>query len=73
MTQVPEELTEFGFEEVRILRLEPDDAIVVMVPRRISSEEQHGMLEQLTRLFPAHRVLVLDGGMSVKALRGSAL
>lgn len=73
MTQVPEELTEFGFEEVRILRLEPDDAIVLTAARRLSAAEQDRMLEEMSRLFPAHRVLVLDEGQSVEVLRGSAL
>ncbi|HEU5429569.1 MAG TPA: hypothetical protein VFU74_22000 [Actinocrinis sp.] len=73
MTQVPEGLAGSGIEQVRVLRLEPDDAIVLMTPKRLSMDQQEHILEDVGRLFPAHRVLVLDDGMSVETLRGSAL
>lgn len=58
------------FEEVRILRLQPGDEIIVRVARQRAEPEN---LEQVRRLaeerWPNNRVTVLSGDVDIEIVR----
>jgi hypothetical protein len=55
--------------EVRILRLEPGDVLVVNVPGRLTDDECQELGRRVKESFPDHRIAVLDGGATLDILR----
>lgn len=66
---VPDELAALGLEEVRVVRLEPGDVIVLRVPNRLTDEEYGEIRDQAATFFGDHKVAVLEGGMALDVLR----
>lgn len=55
--------------DVALLHLDPNDVIVIESANPLDSETIDGIGSYITQMFPRHRVLILDAGMKVKALR----
>jgi hypothetical protein len=51
--------------EPRRLELNPGDAIAVNVAERLSVEQANRIRQELIAAFPGHRIVILEGGMSV--------
>lgn len=66
MTDLPAEL-----EEVRILRLEPGDVLVLEAKQRVSQAEAEKLRERIESVFPGHKALIIDGATLVVARPGS--
>lgn len=56
-------------DEVKILRLRPDDTIVCRVERHLADDEFTYLGANLKRCFPDNRVAILDGGATLEVLR----
>jgi len=63
--------TEQGIEllEVRVLRVQPNDVLVVRLAKRISEQGQANIRQLVEEQFPGHRCLVLDSGMELSVAR----
>lgn len=70
---VQAELAPAAHEEaqVRKLRLEPGDSIVLHYKGLVSPQLGARLREQLSSLFPGHRIIVLDSGMELGLVRES--
>lgn len=68
---VQAELAPVAHEEaqVRKLRLEPGDSIVLHYKGLVSPVGAARLREQLSSLFPWHRIIVLDSGMELGLVR----
>lgn len=52
-------------------RLKTDDVIVVETEAHLSHEELARITAQLTRVWPDRKIVVLDGGLTLKVVAGS--
>lgn len=68
-SRLPDELAALGFEEARVVRLEPGDVIALSTSERLTMEEADIMRERLGDLFAGHRIAILEGGFSLEVLR----
>ncbi len=57
--------------DVRRLRLEPGDALLVTVPANLSVEQLHRIRATLSDSLPGTRVLVVFEGVDVSVLSGA--
>lgn len=58
------------FEEVRILRLQPGDEIVVKVTDRgVSTDDLQRIKSAAEELWPDNRVIVLHDGIDIEVIR----
>ena len=64
LVRVPAELP-----EVRILRLQPGDVLVLQCEKFLDREEAHYITQQLAARFPGHEAIVLDGGVTLDIAR----
>lgn len=55
--------------EVRILRLEPGDVLLLMSPHRLSDAEVDEIRTRVGVVFPDHRMALLGDGMTLDILR----
>lgn len=67
LVRVPAELP-----EVRILRLEPGDVLVLQCEKFLDREEASYITEQVAAYFPGHEAIVLDGGVTLDIARKEA-
>jgi hypothetical protein len=49
------------FQEVRILRLEPDDIVVLAVKATLNARQVAAIRRRLREKFPNHGIMVLSG------------
>jgi hypothetical protein len=57
------------FESVRIMRLQPDDVIVVEVDYPVSAHDIDQFKARLEHTFPGHKAIVLDNGARLSVAR----
>jgi|SwirhisoilCB3_FD_contig_31_16943828_length_463_multi_3_in_0_out_0_2 DNA-binding NarL/FixJ family response regulator len=57
------------FESAKVLRLQPGDIVVLRVRRELSDEELPDFTENVKRLFPDHKVVVLTGDDELQVFR----
>ncbi len=57
------------FPEVRILRLEPGDVLLITVPGRLSDAEFTALSSRMKAQFPDHPMGVLEGGATLDIVR----
>lgn len=69
MAQMPEGLAEIGVEEVRVVRLQPGDVIVLVTSKRLSLDAAEHMREHAQAFFDGHQVVVLEDGLTLEVLR----
>lgn len=71
MTEIPDGYTPAPVElpEVRILRLEPGDMLLVSSPLRLSDADVAFIGDRLKGKFPGHEAVILDGGLTLDILR----
>jgi hypothetical protein len=67
--EVAMNLVEKTFEHVQVLRLEPDDVIVLQMDRYPSAAEAESIRAQAETIWPGRRVVVLDKGTTLKIAR----
>jgi hypothetical protein len=56
-------------EEVRVLRLQPGDEIVLRLSRSLSKGAMAGLIEQAEQRWPGHRVTVLHEDVVLEVVR----
>jgi hypothetical protein len=56
-------------QEVRALRLEPTDTVVLSVDRVLTREEEVQTAELVESLFPRNKVLILGRGEELQVVR----
>lgn len=64
--------SEQGFEEVRIMRLRPGDAIVIQYQEDLSDSELAYIAERVKLVFPNHKAIVLGCGTQLSVVREEA-
>jgi len=69
VTALPKEIADIGFEEARVVRLQPGDVIVLSTSKRLTMEAVDVLRERLGELFGDHRVAILEDGLSLEVLR----
>lgn len=52
-----------------VLRVRPDDTIVVSFPDRLSENQFQRASEDLKATFPDNRILILEGGADITVIR----
>jgi len=57
--------------QIASVRLRPGDLVVVKVKEHLTREAAKKLEEYLREYFPAHRVLVLSGGIGIEVARGA--
>jgi hypothetical protein len=62
-------LVEKTFEHVQVLRMEPDDVIVLQMDRYPSAVEAESIRAQAETVWPGRRVVVLDPSTTLKVVR----
>ena len=67
--KVPQELAELGIKEVRLLRPEPGDVIILMAPEQLAREQVEEIRDHAEAFFAGHQVVVLKNGMSLEIVR----
>lgn len=55
-------------EEVRALRIQAGDILIMRVPDQLSQEALENIRTQLKEFFPGHKCLVLQSGMELNVL-----
>lgn len=55
-------------EEVRALRIQPGDILIMRVPARLEEVALESIRTQLKEFFPSHKCLVLESGMELNVL-----
>lgn len=55
--------------EVRILRLEPGDVLLLTTPYRISDADFEYIRDRFAEQMPGHRMALLENGMTLDILR----
>lgn len=63
---------EEGEREVRVLRIQPGDVMIVRVHEDITDAEVAFLKEQMTKLFPGHKCMVFVEGMELSVAREKA-
>jgi hypothetical protein len=58
--------------DVQRLRLQPDDALVIRVPGRVSADQAQRIKAQVEVFAPGHKVAVLEEGMELTVVSGHA-
>jgi hypothetical protein len=58
--------------DVQRLRLEPGDALVILVPGRVTADQAHRIKDQVETFAPGHEVAVLEDGMELVVVSGHA-
>jgi hypothetical protein len=61
-----------GFESVRIMRLQPDDVIILQFKDYISSHQHKLVMARMKIVFPDHKAVIVDGGAEVSIARPDA-
>jgi hypothetical protein len=61
-----------GFESVRIMRLQPDDTIILQFKDYISSHQHKLVMARMKIVFPDHKAVIVDGGAEVSIARPDA-
>lgn len=56
-------------DEIRRLDLKPGDILIIKAPRPISDAAAQCLRQQLDKVVPGHKALVLDRGYSIEAIR----
>jgi hypothetical protein len=64
-----EPYSEPGFESVRVMRLQPGDALVIEVDYPVDEKTKHLFLRRLEHTFPGHKAIVLDNGARLSITR----
>ena len=54
------------------LSLESGDTLAVMVPFKLSAEQRERLRAEIDSLLPGVKVLVLEGGITVAAIKATA-
>ncbi len=57
-------------KKAEILRLEPNDTIVVSLDRYATAENCERLRALMKQKFPNHNVLVKDGGIDISIIKG---
>lgn len=57
-----------SLSSIQSMRMATDDVIVIEVEQRLSAQGRENITEQITKLWPGRRVVVLDGGMKMKVM-----
>lgn len=60
-----------SLSSIQAVRMATDDVIVIEVEERLSAQHRENITEQITKLWPGRRVVVLDGGMKMKIVDGT--
>jgi hypothetical protein len=68
----PQSPHQYGFESVRVMRLQPGDVIVVEVDYPVSQADQDAFTRRLERTFPGHTGFVIDNGARLSVARPDA-
>lgn len=55
--------------EVRILRLQEGDVLLLRAPKRLSDEEAATLVDGIEATFPGHRALVVEDGIELTVAR----
>jgi hypothetical protein len=63
---------EYGFESVRIMRLQPDDVIVIQYKDPLSEDYYAKVAAKAKGVFPGHRVVILDSDTQISIARPDA-
>ena len=58
-------------KQVEILRLEPDDVVLVTVEGRISYNQMVNMKAVIKQVLPEQRILIMDSGSSISVIKGA--
>lgn len=66
--ELPPEIAELGVE-MRVVRLEPNDIIVVTTPRQLTHENVQDIRDRVTAFFGEYEIAVLDDGMQMQVVR----
>lgn len=66
--ELPPEIAKLGVE-MRVVRLEPDDIIVVTTPRQLTHEDVRDIRDRVTAFFGEYEIAVLDDGMQMQVVR----
>lgn len=56
-------------DDMKIVRLEPDDVLVFFHPGRMSMKQVNVLDAQIGAAFPGRKFIVLQEGLSLEALR----
>lgn len=62
-------MAEVELPEAKILRLQEGDALLFQAPKHLSDHEAETLVEQVQRVFPGHRALIVDGDIKVTVAR----
>jgi len=62
-------MDEPGFESVRIMRLQPGDALVIEVDYPVDEKTKDLFIRRLGMVFPGHKAIVLDNGARLSVAR----
>lgn len=54
---------------VRILRLQPDDILLLTTPYQLSDQEMHEIGSRMAERFPDHKCVLLENGLQLDILR----
>lgn len=55
--------------DIRVLRLQPGDVLIMRTPTRLSQIDQEGIRQQVEKQFPGHKCLVLTDGLELDIAR----
>jgi hypothetical protein len=62
----------YGFESVRVMRLQPGDIIALHVKDHLTQMARAILRDQLKRTFPDHETIIIDGDAQVTIVRPDA-
>lgn len=65
---LPQELAELGVE-MRVVRLEPGDTIVITTLRRLTQADVQDIRDRVIAFFGEYEVAVLEDGMQMQVIR----
>lgn len=57
------------FPEVRILRLQPGDQLLITMQTRLDDQQFDDFMQSMKACFPDHRCVILDAGATLDILR----
>jgi hypothetical protein len=63
---------QYGFESVRVMRLQPGDTIALHVKDHLTNMARAVLHDQLKRTFPDHETIIVDGGAELSIARPDA-
>ena len=56
-------------QDIQVARLEPGDVVVINVPFELTDSMRYQIKADSAELFPGHKTLVLEAGMTLSAMR----